>query len=89
MAGDESVVRALRRVGETADAAQLAEGVEPFLAAGQDLMPISLVPDVPDDTIVGSMEHVVERHRQLDRPQARPQVSRILGQYIYYILAQL
>src|SRR5262249_8181202 len=37
--------------------------------AGQDLMWIGLVADVPDQPVLRGIEHVVEGDRQLDHPQ--------------------
>ncbi|GJD48684.1 hypothetical protein OPKNFCMD_1407 [Methylobacterium crusticola] len=38
-------------------------------------MRVGLVPDVPDQTVLGRVEHVVQRHRQLHHPETRPQVA--------------
>ena len=43
------VVRALAPLGEAAHAAVLAQRVEPLAPAGEQLVHVALVPDVPDD----------------------------------------
>ena len=43
--------------------------------AGQDLVRIGLVADVPDDAVVRRVEDVVQRDRQLDRAEVRRQVA--------------
>src|SRR5262249_19544525 len=42
---------------------------------GDDLVGIGLVSDIPDEPVVRRIEHVVERHCELDHAQARAQVS--------------
>ena len=80
MAGDEGVVFALGRIGETAQPVQFAAGVEPLAAAGQYLVPVGLMPHVPYDAVVRGVEYVVQGYGQLDGPHARPEVSRVVGQ---------
>ena len=43
----------------------------PVAPAGQDLVRIGLVADVPDEAVVRRVEDVVQRDRQLDRAEAR------------------
>ena len=80
MSGDEGVVFALGRVGETAQPVQLAAGVEPLASAGQYLVAVGLVPHVPYDAVVGGVEHVVQGYGQLDGSHARPEMPRVVGQ---------
>jgi len=49
----EVVVRALVAAQEAGEAALLAEGREPVVAAGQQLPGVRLMPDVPDDLVPG------------------------------------
>ena len=46
-----------------------------FAPAGEDLVRIGLVADVPDDAVVRRVEDVVQRDRQLDRAEVRRQVA--------------
>src|SRR4029079_1223512 len=70
----ERVVLALGPPGETAEAAALAKRADPVAPPGDDLVRIGLVPDVPDHLVVRSVEHVVDRDRQLDDAKARAKV---------------
>ena len=44
-------------------------------AAGQDLVCVSLVADIPDEPVVRRVENVMHRDRQLDRTEARSRVA--------------
>ncbi|GJE40808.1 hypothetical protein KHHGKMAE_4906 [Methylobacterium persicinum] len=70
----ERVVDALRALGEARQAPALAQGPDPVPATRQDLVRVALMPDIPHDPVVGRVEHVVQRHRQLDHPEARAQM---------------
>ena len=61
-------------LGEARQAAGLAQGPDAVAPAGEDLVRVGLVADVPDDAVVGGVEHVVQRHRQLDHPQPRAEM---------------
>ena len=52
-----------RKAGDAALHAQLRHGVAP---AGEDLVGVGLVADVPDDAVLRRIEHRVQRDRQLD-----------------------
>src|SRR5690606_11349825 len=71
----EGVVGALLALRERRQALPLADGVQAFLAAGQDLVRVGLVADVPDDTILGRVVEVVERDGELDRTESGREVS--------------
>ena len=77
MSAAESVVRTLGHTREAADTAQLTIGPKRLAAPGNDFMGIGLMPHVPHDFIVRSIEYVVQSDGKLHRPQARSQVSRI------------
>ncbi|GJE67749.1 hypothetical protein LNAOJCKE_4982 [Methylorubrum aminovorans] len=66
----EGVVLALGALGETGQAAALAERADAIAPSGEDLVRVALVSDVPDDAIVGGVEHVVQRHGEFDHAQA-------------------
>ena len=72
---DEGIVGALFGVGESADAPELAEGVEGLASAGEYLVTISLMPDVPDDAVVGRVEDVMQGHGQLHGAEAGTEMS--------------
>ena len=65
----EGVVFALRAPGEAGQAAGLAERADAVAPAGEDLVRIGLVADVPDQPVVRRVEDVVERHRQFDHAE--------------------
>ena len=73
--GAEGVVLALLAARKARDAAELAQGVHPVAAAGQHLVRVGLVADVPDDPVVRRVEDVVQRDRQLDRAEVRREVA--------------
>ena len=62
----ERVVFALGALGEAGEAALLAQRADAVAAAGQDLVRIGLVADVPDQPVVRRVEDVVQRDSQLD-----------------------
>ena len=70
----DEVVLALGPARVAGQAAALAQVVETGLAPGQDLVHVRLVTDVPQDRVVRRVEHPVQRHRQLDDPQVRPEM---------------
>ena len=77
-------------LGEARQAAALAQGADAVAPAGEDLVRIGLVADVPDQTVARRVEHVVQRDRQLDdaEPGAemaagdRDGVDRLLAQLV-------
>lgn len=66
MAGSERVVFALCPSGETRKASILTDCRHPVSPSCEDLVRIRLVPDIPNQPIVGGAEKRVERDRQLD-----------------------
>ena len=76
MRGAEGVVLALVAAREAARCRRAgAACAMPLAAAGEDLVRIGLVADVPDDAVVRRVEDVVQRDRQLDRAEVRRQVA--------------
>ncbi len=71
----EGVVFALRPAGEAGEASALAQRLDAAAPAGQDLVRIGLVPDVPDHPVGRRVEHVVQGDGQLDHPQPRAQMA--------------
>src|SRR5262249_6882547 len=61
MAGTEGVVLALGPFAEAGEPASLTQRADAVAPAGQDLVGIGLVADVPDQLVVRRIEHVVER----------------------------
>ncbi len=70
MGGAERIVIAFGSLGETGQPAAGAKRADAVAAAGQDLVRIGLVADVPDQAIARGVEHVVQRRRQFDDAEA-------------------
>src|ERR1700676_4497000 len=66
MRGAERVVFALGALGETGQAAALAQRADAVAAVGEDLVRIGLMADVPNEPVGRRIEHVVQRDGQLD-----------------------
>ena len=75
MGGAERIVFALGALGEAGEAAALAQRADAVAAAGENLVRIGLMADVPDEPIGRRVEHVVERHGQLDHPEPGAEVA--------------
>ena len=69
--GAERVVFALGALGEAGQAAAHAQRADAVAAAGEDLVRIGLMADVPDQPVARRVEHVVQRRRS-----ARPRRGR-------------
>ena len=69
------VVLGLGPVRVTGHAAALAERAELGLAAGQQLVHVSLMPGIEDDPVPGRAEHPVQRDRELDNAKVRPEMT--------------
>ena len=89
MGGAEGVVLALAAPRKARDAFVLAQLVHLATPAGQDLVRIRLVADVPDEPVVGSVEDGVQRDGQLDRAEVRRQVPTRTRNRLQHELAQL
>jgi hypothetical protein len=87
--GAEAVVRRLAPFGERREPVRLAHGGHPVPAAGEHLVRVRLVPDVPDDAVLGLVEHVVQRDGELDDPERRPEVAPGLRDVVDEIRAEL
>ena len=89
MSAGEGVVFALLRRGEGLESAQFSVGAEAVAASRQDFMGIRLMPDIPYDAVVRSVEHIVECHSQLNRSEAGGEVSGVACQLVDDVVAQL
>ena len=75
MARAEAVEGRLLPVGEAREAVQLPQRVHAVAAPGEDLVRVALVRHVPYDLVLGGIEHIVQRDRQLHHAQRGPQVA--------------
>ena len=89
MRGAERVVLALGALGEAGQAAALAQRADAVAAAGQDLVRIGLVADVPDQPVARRVEHVMQGDGQLDHAEAGAQVAARHRDGVDGLLAQL
>ena len=79
MADAEGVVFAFGARRERCEPAALLDGVELVAPAGEHLVRIGLVTDVPHQPVARRLEDVVQRHRELDRTEARGEMSAARG----------
>ena len=89
MRGAERIVFALGALGETGQAAARPQGADAVAAIGQDLVRIGLVADVPNQAVLGRVEDVMQRHRQLDHAEAGAEMAAGHGDSVDGLLAQL
>ena len=71
----ERVVFALGALGEARQAAALAQRADAVAPAGEDLVRIGLVADVPDQPVARRVEDVVQRDGQLDHAEAGAEMA--------------
>ena len=74
----ERVVFAFGALGEAGKPVLLAQRADAVAAAGQDLVRIGLVADIPDQPVVRRVEDVVQRDRQFD--DAKPGAEMAAGE---------
>jgi hypothetical protein len=72
--GAERVVFAFGAFGKAGQAVAHAQGPDAIAAAGENLVGIGLVADIPDQSVFRGVEDVVQSDRQFDDAEARAQV---------------
>ena len=75
MRGAERIVIALAALGEAGQAAAGAQRADAVAAAGEDLVRIGLMADVPDQPVARRVEDVMDRGGELDHAEARAEVT--------------
>ncbi len=75
MRGAERVVFALRALGEAGEPAALAQRADAVAPAGQDLVRIGLVADVPDQPVARRVEDIMQRHGEFDDAEPGAQMA--------------
>ena len=75
MSGAERVVLALGTTREAGQAAALANGANAVAPAGEDLVRIGLMADIPDQPVARRVEHRMEGNRQLDHAERGAEVA--------------
>ena len=74
---------------EPADAAVLADRPHLLAPAGQHLVDVGLVADVPDDCVTGRVKNVVEAEGELDDAQVQGEMAAGLGDGADQLVADL
>ena len=87
--GAERVVRALAAAGEAGEAVFLAQGADAVAAAGEDLVGVALVADVPDHLVGGGVEDGVQRDGELDDAERGAEMAAGDGDGVHRFGAQL
>ena len=72
MRGPEGVVFALGALGETRQPAALAQGADAVAPAGQDLVRVALVADIPDQLVARRVEDGVDPTVSSTTPSPAP-----------------
>ena len=62
----KGVIFAFRPLGEPGQPAALTQRTDTITTAGKNFMGIGLMADIPYQPVVGGIEYVMQRHRQLD-----------------------
>ena len=70
----EGVVFALAPLDEAIQTVFLAQSPNSVTPASQNFMRVGLVPDIPDETILGRVKNIVKCRRQFDHAKARAQM---------------
>ena len=77
------------RDGKGRETAVLLDGVEPVAAAGEHLVRIGLVADVPHQPVARRLEDVVQCDRELDGAEPGGEMSAARGDALDQVVAQL
>ena len=89
MSASEGVVLALVGRWERTKSAKMTIGGEGIATASQNLMTCSLMPDIPDNTVVWGIKDVMQCHRKLDHTKSTSEMAGIVGHLLYYLLPEL
>ena len=85
----EGVVLALAALGEARQTTRLTNRAQCLAPASQDLVRIGLMANVPDQTVHRRVEHIMQRHRQLDYAQPGAQMPTRLANRLQHVRANL
>ena len=89
MAGAHDVVLGLEDRAERGEAVVLADRRQPLAAAGEDLVRVGLVADVPEHLVARRVEQAVQRHRQLAGAEVGAEVAADLPDRVDDVAAHL
>ena len=87
VSGDKCVMDTLLRFRKTGQPVSLTKGGKLFLSPGQNLMGITLVPDIPDNRVFRRIKHPVQCDGQFNRPQIGSQMASCPGYMLNQKLA--
>ena len=82
VAGAHDVVLGLEHRAEGGQAAVLADRLEPVLAAGEDLVRVGLMPDVPEDLVARALEQAVQGYGKLAGAEVGAEVTADLADHV-------
>src|SRR5262245_45124395 len=71
----ECVILAFGAFGEAREATALAERSDAIASPGQDFVRIRLMTDVPDQTVLRRVEHVMQRNGELHHAKAGAEMT--------------
>src|ERR1700747_1289742 len=89
MRGAERVVLAFCALGESGKSAALAQRTDAVAPAGEDLVRIGLMADVPDQPVARRVEHVMQGYSQFDHPKTGAEMAAGHRNSIDRLLAEL
>jgi hypothetical protein len=89
MRGTKGVVFTFIPARKTRQAAQLAQAGHALAPTREDFVRVSLMTHVPDQTVMGGIENVMQGNGQLDCAKVRAQVSAGFGDTFQHKRAQL
>jgi hypothetical protein len=89
VAGAHDVVLGLEHRAERGQPAVLADRLQPIAAAGEHLVRVGLVADVPEDLVGGRLEQAVQHRRQLAGAEVGAEVAADLADHVDHQLAHL
>ena len=84
-----AIMLAFRAQREAVQAIGAADGVKSIFAAGQQLVDIDLMADVPDEFVLGRVEDVMQGDGQFDHAEIRTEMPAVFGQTGDHFLADL
>ena len=84
----EGVVGALGAGGERCQAVFLLDRPQAIAAAGQHLVRVSLMADIPDQTVIRCGVDIVQRHGELDRAESSGEMTAARGDGLDQVVAQ-
>src|SRR5262245_31782807 len=89
MRSAERVVFAFGTLGETGETAALPQRADAVTPAGENLVRIGLVTDVPDQSVGRSVKHIVKRDCQFDDAKPCTEMTSGPGDGVDGLMAQL